>query len=126
MGYLKEFKIELIDFKVTPEKLATIVAMVEAGKINNSAAKQVFELVATTGQEPSVIVREQGLEQIGSADELEAIVKEVIAQNPQQVAQYKQAGNERMFGFFVGKAMAQTKGKGDPKVLTELFKKHLS
>jgi aspartyl-tRNA(Asn)/glutamyl-tRNA(Gln) amidotransferase subunit B len=109
--------------KVTPEKLASIMNMVDAGTINGSAAKKIFELVAHTGHDPKELVKEQGLEQIGSVDELEKIVQEVIAQNPTQVEQYKQTRNERMFGFFVGKAMQKTQGKGNPAVFTELFLK---
>lgn len=125
IGYTKEQKIELMSCKVTPEKLAAIVSMVDAGTINSGAAKQVFEQVAQTGDNPSDVVRQKGLEQIGSIDELEAIVKEIIAQNPTQVTQYKENNNERMFGFFVGKAMAKTQGKGNPKILSELLKRHL-
>ncbi|MCX5924930.1 MAG: Asp-tRNA(Asn)/Glu-tRNA(Gln) amidotransferase subunit GatB [Candidatus Dependentiae bacterium] len=123
MGYLKENKVLLGECKVTPEKLASIMNMVDAGTINGSAAKKIFELVAHTGHDPKELVKEQGLEQIGSVDELEKIVQEVIAQNPTQVEQYKQTRNERMFGFFVGKAMQKTQGKGNPAVFTELFLK---
>lgn len=125
MGYLKEHKQMLIDCKVTPEKLATIVEMLEKGIINNHAAKLVFETVAQTGQDPRAVVKEQGLEQIGSSDELEKIIKEIVDANPDNVAQYK-AGKEKLFGFFVGAAMQKTKGKGDPKVIQELLKKYLS
>jgi len=124
MGYLKEQKIELSEFKVTPEKLAAIIQMLDSDKINNHAAKQVFELVAQNGKQPVDIVKELGLEQVGSHDEIEAIIKEIVAANPQQVAQYK-AGQERLFGYFVGQAMAKTQGKGNPKIIQELLKKHL-
>ncbi len=124
MGYLKEHKLSFIEFKVTPKKLARIVDLVDSGTINNNAAKQVFEIVAQTGVDPDAVVKEKGLEQIGSADELEAIVKEIIASNPNQVAQYK-AGKEKLFGFFVGQAMQKTKGNANPKLLQELIKKHL-
>lgn len=125
MGYLKEHKLELADCKITPEKLAAIIDMLEKGTINNHAAKQVFELVAETGQDPQTIVRERGLEQIGSSQELEKIIKEIIDANPDTVAQYK-AGKAQLFGFFVGQAMQKTQGKGNPKVIQELLKKFLA
>lgn len=125
MGSLKEHKVSLADFKVTPEKLAKLVTLLETGKINNRAAQEVFKEIASTGHEPERIVSEKGLEQIGSSDEIEAIVKELLAANPSQVAEYK-AGKEKMFGFFVGQMMQKTKGKGDPKMIQELLKKHLS
>lgn len=125
MGYLKEHKLSLADFKVTPEKLAKLVSLLETGKINNRTAQEVFLEVASTGHDPEKIVSEKGLEQIGSSDEIEVLVKELLAANPSQVAEYK-AGKEKMFGFFVGQMMQKTKGKGDPKMIQELLKKHLS
>ena len=125
MGYLKEHKIGLIECKVTPQKLAELIELIEQGKINNNVAKEVFEIVAQTGQKPADVVKEKGLEQIGSVEELEAIVKEIVAANTKQAEQYK-AGNERLFGYFVGQAMQKTKGKGDPKIIQELLKKHLA
>jgi aspartyl-tRNA(Asn)/glutamyl-tRNA(Gln) amidotransferase subunit B len=125
MGYLKETNSTLSTFKVTAEKLATIVDLVESCKINNHAAKEVFELVASTGQNPIDIVKEKGLEQIGSNEELEKIVKEIIDANPENVALYK-SGKDKVFGFFVGQAMQKTQGKGNPKVIQELLKKYLS
>jgi len=124
MGYLKEQKIELIQCKVTPEKLAAIVDLLEQGTINNHAAKEVFAIVAQTGGNPAKIVKDKGLEQIGSSEELESIIKELVANNPEQAAEYK-SGKERLFGFFVGQAMKLTQGKGDPKVIQELLKKYL-
>ncbi|MGE0206234.1 MAG: Asp-tRNA(Asn)/Glu-tRNA(Gln) amidotransferase subunit GatB [Candidatus Babeliales bacterium] len=125
MGYLKEEKIPLASFKVTPEKLAQIVALIDKGTVNNQAAREVFETVAQKGANPADIVKEKGLEQIGSSEELEAIVLAIIKENPDSVAQYK-AGKDKLFGFFVGQAMQKTKGKGNPQILQELLKKHLS
>ena len=123
-GLVKDSKIPVSACKVTPEKLAEIVKMLEENKINNHAAKEVFEAVAQSGEEPAKIVKDRGLEQIGSVDELEAIVKEIVEQNPALVAEYK-SGKDRVFGFFVGQAMQKTKGKGNPKLLQDLFKKYL-
>ncbi len=124
LGYLKDKKIKLIECKVTPEKLAEIVQLLQEGVINNHAAQQVFEIVAQTGQEPKEVVEQKGLKQVGSVEELEKIVLEIITENPKQVEQFK-AGNERLFAFFVGQSMKKTQGKGNPKVIQELLKKHL-
>lgn len=124
-GLLKEHKIEIEACRVTPEALASIVKMLDENKINNHAAKEVFEEVAQSGKDPIALVKERGLEQIGSVDELEKIVIELIQQNPALVEDYK-AGKERVFGFFIGQAMQKTKGKGNPKILQDLFKKHMS
>ncbi len=124
LGYLKENKLTISDFKVTPEKLAKIIELVEKGVINNIAAKEVFEEIAKNGKEPSEIIKEKGLEQIGSAAELEAIIKQIINENPGQVEQYR-SGKDKLFGFFVGEAMKRTKGKGNPNIIQELLKKYL-
>ncbi len=125
MGYLKEHKLELANCKLSPELMAELMNLIDKGTINNAAAKEVFEIVMQTGQSPAVIVKEKGLEQIGSTDELEAIVKQLVANNPVQVEQYK-SGKDKMFGFFVGLAMKETKGKGNPQIIQELLKKYLS
>jgi aspartyl-tRNA(Asn)/glutamyl-tRNA(Gln) amidotransferase subunit B len=124
-GYIKEQKIPIAECKVTPEKLVALVQLLEQGKINNLAARQIFEIVAQTGKEPLSLVKELGLEQIGSTEELEKIVKEIVEKNPGEVAAYK-SGKDRIFGFFVGQAMQKTAGKADPKIVTELLKRYLS
>jgi len=125
LGYLKDQKISLIQCKVTSQQLAKIVQMLEENKINNHAAKQIFEEIAQSGQDPEEVVKEKGLEQMGSVKELEKIVKEIIDQNPDNVALYK-SGKDRIFGFFVGQCMKKTQGKGNPKIIQELLKKHLN
>lgn len=123
-GYIKDKKIEISELKITPSQLASIIKMQESGKINNHAAKIIFEEVAQTGKEPEAIVKEKGLEQIGSADELEKIILEVLSQNPKVVEEYK-SGKDKLFGFFVGQVMKLSQGKGDPKMIQELLKKNL-
>lgn len=125
MAYLKESKESLSSCKITPEKLAQLVNLVATGVINNRAAQEIFIEIAQTGKAPDVLVKEKGLEQIGDEAELEKIVQEIIAAHPQVVADYK-SGKDRLFGFFVGQAMQKTKGKGNPKIISDLMKKHLS
>ena len=125
LGYLKENKIDLLDFKVTPEKLAELINALESGVINNAIAKEVFELIAQTGQKPLDVIKEKGLEQIGSVDELEMIIKEIINENSKQVEQYK-SGKDKLFGFFFGEAMKRTKGRAKTDVIQNLLKKHLN
>ncbi len=125
LGYIKEQKTSLLQCKVTPIKLAAIVDMLEKGTINGPAAKELFLMVAQEGGQPAELVKAKGLEQVDSLDELEKIIKDILAQNPQEVERYK-AGTEKLFGFFVGQAMAKTKGKGNPKLINELLKKHLA
>lgn len=125
MRLLKEQKIELAACPIKPAHIAELVQLTDQGTINSRAAAEVFNLMATSGIMPAVLVKEHGLEQIGSSQELEKMVEDIIKQYPDVVADYK-AGKERAFGFFVGTAMKLSKGKADPKVLQELLKKHLS
>ena len=125
MGYIKEQKISLPACKVTPTRLAQIVDLIEQGVINGTTAKEVFVFVAQEDKDPMIIIEEKGLKQIGSADELEAMVKEVIAANPGQTTEYR-SGKEKLFGFFVGQMMQKTKGKGNPQLINDLIKKHLN
>jgi aspartyl-tRNA(Asn)/glutamyl-tRNA(Gln) amidotransferase subunit B len=120
LGYLKEHNTTLADFKVSPSKLAQIIDLLELDKINNHAAKEVFTIVAQTGDDPLAVVKAKGLEQIGSSDELQKIIETIIENNPNEVSGFK-GGNERLLGFFVGQAMKQTQGKGNPKMIQEII-----
>ncbi|MGC2310771.1 MAG: Asp-tRNA(Asn)/Glu-tRNA(Gln) amidotransferase subunit GatB [Candidatus Babeliaceae bacterium] len=125
MGYLKEHKITLTDFKITPALLAELMDLIDQKVINARTAQEVFIHAAQTGQSPKGIVKEQNLEQMSDTSEIEKIIQEIIQKNPQQAADYK-AGKEKLFGFFVGQVMAKTKGKGDPQLINELLKRYLS
>lgn len=125
LAYCKEHKVALGDLKVTPEKLAALINLVDTAVINNRAAQEIFAIIATTGAEPLAVVEEKGLKQIGSADELEKLIKEIIDANPGQVADYK-AGKVKLWGFFVGQAMAKTQGRGNPQIMNDLLKKYLA
>lgn len=125
MALLKDKKIAISQSKITPEKLGQLIDLLDKSVINNRAAQEVFAIMADTGQDPKIIVKERGLEQIGSSEELEKIIKEIVDQNPAQVSEYK-SGREKVFGFFVGQAMQKTKGKGDPKLINDLLRKYLS
>jgi aspartyl-tRNA(Asn)/glutamyl-tRNA(Gln) amidotransferase subunit B len=124
LGYLKEHKLELAHAKITPRALADLVLELDKGTINSKTAQDIFIEMMQTGKSPLIIIDEKDLKQIGSSDELEKIVLQIIASNSDQVAKYR-AGNEKLFMFFVGQAMKETKGKGNPTILAELFKKHL-
>lgn len=124
LGCVKEQKITIDQCLVTPRKLANLVQMLDNGTINNKGAQQIFVEIAAHGGDPEEIMERKGLKQIGSVQELEAVVDKVLADHPNQIEQYK-AGKTNMFGFFVGTCMKATQGKGNPKVFQELLKKKL-
>ena len=109
---------------VTPQKLTSLVRLLDENVINNKAAKEVFDLIADQGGDPLEIVESKGLKQIGSSDELVQIVEKVLAENEQLIADYK-AGKQNVFGFFVGACMKASQGKGNPKMIQDILKKML-
>lgn len=124
ISYLNEHKMTPEQCPITPEKLATLVQLLEKDVINNHAAKQVFELIAQTGKSPEQLVKEHNLEQLGTSAELEQLVEKILAQHPQEIAEYK-SGKEKLFGFFVGILMKETQGKANPKIISQLLQKKI-
>ncbi len=125
LAYLKENKINLNELKITSKNFAQLILEIENGVINTKVAQEVFIMMAQTGKAPNDIIKEQGLEQVGNKEELETIILEIIKNNQEQVNKYL-SGKDRLFGFFVGQAMKKTQGKGNPKIIQELLKKHLT
>ena len=124
LGYLKEKKLSITSSKITPALLAELICAIDKGVINNKVAQDIFLEMAESGKSPQQIIQDQGLQQIDSVEEIEAVIKNVIAANPDNVAKL-QAGNERLFGFFVGQVMKETKGKGNPQLINDLLRKYL-
>ena len=91
-----------------------------AGRI----AKDVFEIMVAEGKEAVDIVEEKGLKQITDTSAIETAVDEVIANNPEQVEQFK-SGNEKIAGWFVGQVMKATGGKANPPMVNQMLKDKL-
>lgn len=111
--------------RVRPEQLAELVKLVDAKTINVNTARQVLEEMFASGADAAAIVQGRGLGQVNDQDALRAVVVQVLDANPKEVGQYL-AGNEKVFGFFVGQAMKALKGKGNAPVLNELFRTELA
>lgn len=123
-AYLNAAKQNPEDSTVTPENLAELVTLIEEGKISSSAAKQVFKFMFEKGGEPDAIVRDLGLEQVSDEAAIAGVIDQVLAANAKAVEDYK-AGQEKSFGFLVGQAMKELKGKGNPQVVNSLLKSKL-
>ena len=119
---LKDKSIEQLKFK--PQNIAILAKMIDSEIISSKIAKEVFEIMANSGKEPEIIVKEEGLEQISDPKIIEKIIDEVISRNQNKVEQYR-AGNKKLFGFFIGQVLKATEGKANPKVVNELVKKIL-
>ncbi len=109
---------------VTAESLAGLVALVGAGTLSASLAKQVFDRMWGTGRSAAEVVEAEGVARIDDAAAIEAIVREVVAANPKPVAQFK-AGRTLVFGFFVGQVMKTTRGQADPELVNTLVRREL-
>jgi aspartyl-tRNA(Asn)/glutamyl-tRNA(Gln) amidotransferase subunit B len=112
------------DWPVAPERVAAMVELIDSGEISGKIAKAVFEEMVDTGKTPVQIVEEQGLKQISDEGPIVAAVEQVIAANPEKVAEYR-GGKDKLFGFFVGQAMKATQGKANPQKLNELLRAKL-
>lgn len=109
---------------LTAEDLAELIKTVEAGKINNNQAKEVLAEMFATGRSAPEVIANKGFEQVSDADAIGKIVDEVIAASQANVEAYR-AGNEKLFGFFVGQVMKASQGKANPKVVNEILKAKL-
>ena len=112
------------DSRVDPENFAELLKMIQKGEISGSAAKQVFKVMFEKGGDPSNIVEDLGLSQVSDESAIASAIDIVISNNPKAVADFK-AGEQKSFGFLVGQAMKELKGKGNPQVINQLLKKKL-
>jgi aspartyl-tRNA(Asn)/glutamyl-tRNA(Gln) amidotransferase subunit B len=124
MRLMKEHEMEADDLKFSPEHLADLIELTEAGTINSSVAKEVFEHIFTEDVDPKQYVEEHGLKTVQDEGALRATVEQVIADNPQSVEDYHN-GKEKALGFLVGQTMKAMKGKANPGLVNQLLKELL-
>jgi aspartyl-tRNA(Asn)/glutamyl-tRNA(Gln) amidotransferase subunit B len=118
---MKERGIEIEAVPISPAALAGLIAIVEKGTISSTVSKDVFAKMYDTGRAADDIVAADGLAQISDTSSLDPIVQRVLAAHPDVVAEIR-AGKDRKFQFLVGQVMKETKGKGDPKLVTDLMR----
>ncbi|WP_281954561.1 Asp-tRNA(Asn)/Glu-tRNA(Gln) amidotransferase subunit GatB [Pseudophaeobacter arcticus] len=122
-GRLKVDDKDIANCPVTPAQLGGIVELISAETISGKIAKDLFEIVYTTGGDPAQIVEERGMKQVTDTGAIEAALDQIIADNPAQVEKAKQ--NPKLAGWFVGQVMKATGGKANPKAVNELVAKKL-
>ncbi|MEL0106455.1 MAG: Asp-tRNA(Asn)/Glu-tRNA(Gln) amidotransferase subunit GatB [Rhodospirillaceae bacterium] len=110
---------------VSSDSLGQLLDLMADNTISGRIAKDVFEIMVESGDDPGKIVKDKGLEQITDTGEIEGVIDQIIADNPKQVEQFK-GGNEKIAGWFVGQAMKATGGKANPQAVNEILKKKLS
>ncbi len=123
-GFMNKDGVELEAAPVTAEGLAGLIKRIEDKTISGKIAKDVFEAMWNGEGDADTIIDKKGLKQITDSSAIEPIIDEVIANNPEQLEQYR-AGKDKLFGFFVGQVMKASKGKANPQQVNELLKKKL-
>ena len=121
---LNDGEVDLAAPKFTAAQIAKVSALQEAGTISSTAGRTVLAELFRTGQEPEAIVAAKGLAQVSDAGALEAVVDALLVKHASEAGKY-QAGKKSLLGFFVGAAMRELKGKGNPGALNALFKARL-
>ena len=116
---------DITDSPIKAEQIGALTALISDNTISGKIAKDVFAEMYKTGDDPDKIVEEKGLKQVTDTGAIEALIDDVIAENPGQVEAYK-GGKDKLFGFFVGQVMKKSQGKANPAAVNELLKKKLS
>jgi Asp-tRNAAsn/Glu-tRNAGln amidotransferase B subunit (PET112 homolog) len=124
-AYLNTAGLQVEESVVSPESLAELLGLVGDSTLSGKMAKEVFAEMTVAGRGAKVIVEESGLGQISDTGALEAVVAAVVAANPGPAEEFRQ-GRDKVFGFFVGQVMKETKGQANPQMVNELLRRHLA
>lgn len=124
-AYLNAEKLTIDQIPLKPEMLAEMVMLIAQGTISTKIGKDILPELLTQGGSPKAIVEEKGLSQISDATQIEAIIDEVIAAHPEELAAYR-GGKKKLQGFFVGQVMKRSGGRVDPKLTNQLLGKKLN
>jgi len=120
MGHLKKDNREIHECLVRPEHLANLVRLIDKGEISGKMAKQVFEKLYETGDDPQAIIAQEDLKQISDESQLAGIVDRILESNPDKVEAY-QAGKAGLLGFFMGQVMKETRGQANPEMVSQML-----
>ena len=121
---LKRKNLTIEQSPITAENLGRLVDLIEQNIISGKIAKDVFEIMSETGENPEKIVEEKGLKQVTDSSTIEAIVDQVIAANMDKVEAYKN-GKTGLFGWFVGQVLKESKGKANPQIVNKFIQEKL-
>ncbi|WP_130470180.1 Asp-tRNA(Asn)/Glu-tRNA(Gln) amidotransferase subunit GatB [Candidatus Magnetaquicoccus inordinatus] len=110
--------VEIQHSPVTPGQLGKLVAMIQQGTLSGKLAKEVFEILCNEGGDPQQIAEQRGMRQVSDEGAIDAAIEQVLANNPEDVAQYR-AGKSKILGFLVGQVMKATQGKANPGLVNQ-------
>ena len=121
---LNEKNISISQSPVTAKKMSQLIDSISSGVISGRTAKEVFEIMKESGEEPNKIIESKGLQQKSDPKELEKIIEKILTENKDKVEQYK-SGKDKLFGFFVGQVMKISGGKANPQLVNQILKNKL-
>ncbi len=124
-GRLNKAGLEIEASPITTDKLSGLLTLIENNTVSGKIAKVVFDKMFETGKDAAVIVQEEGLTQVSDTGAIEKVIDEVMAANPDKVAEYR-SGKDKLFAFFIGQVMKASGGKANPGMVNELLKKKLA
>ena len=124
LGALKAAGNQIGESPVSPDALAGLLALIQNKTLSGKMAKSVFEKMFSTSESAEAVVGRLGLRQITDSGQIRDTIRQVIAANPKQLAQYK-SGKTALIGFFVGQVMKSTRGQANPRKVNELLKEEL-
>lgn len=121
---LNKKRLDITQSPISAENLGALVELISKDVISGKIAKDVFEIMAQTGENPEKIVEERGLKQVTDTGAIERIIDAVIASNQDNVAAYKN-GKTNLAGWFVGQVIKQSQGKANPAIVNKLVREKL-
>lgn len=121
---LKEKEMEPEKLAFSAQNLAKLIELTDGGAINGSVAKEIFAVMFEQDMDPEQYVEEKGLKMVSDEGALQTVIQEIVAANPQSVADYK-GGKQKAMGFLVGQTMKAMKGKADPGAVNRILKEIL-
>ena len=121
LALLNKEDIEITKSPIDSERLASLISRIKDNTISGKIAKTLFEIMATDSSSVDEIIKGRGLEQVTDIEEIEKLIIKVLADNPNQVQQFRD-GKEQVLGFLIGQAMKISQGKADPEQVNKLLK----
>ena len=122
---LNKNNLEIKDSPIKTENLGELIDYIEDQTISGKIAKTVFEEMFNTKKRAKDIIEKKGLKQITDKSEIESLIDKVLENNKDKVDEYK-SGKEKLFGYFVGQVMQETKGTANPGIVNDILKKKLA
>ena len=123
-AYLNKTEKQITETTLTKERFLDLISSMESEKLTSKNLKDILEIILETDKTIDEIIKEQGIENITDDTEIRNTIKEIIANNPESVADYKN-GHDRAIKFLMGQVMKETKGKANPKMAMDILTEEL-